>query len=79
MTDEPIVAPVPVVPEPPVTDRWQLWFFRLVQATGWAGIIYEAVFKNADRPWLLLWFGAMILGARGLDLIARVVARKVTG
>lgn len=52
---------------PPRSDPWSRWFFRAVQMVGLALGVHEAL--GAGRPYVLLFCGALILGAAGLRFI----------
>jgi hypothetical protein len=56
----------------PTPDRWSRWFFRLVQLVGLALGVNEALGRG--RPWVLLFSGALILGAIGLRIMLRGAA-----
>lgn len=52
-------------------DRWTVWFFRIVQVAGLALILFEALAKDKDRPYLLLVASAMMLGSVGMNMMLR--------
>lgn len=56
-------------------DRWQVWFWRLVQFVGVLIVLYEVVIEHRERPWIDLTALAMILGAQGVIMALRVVSR----
>lgn len=54
-------------------EWWWKWVLRI---TGLGGIVYETVVQQADRPWLLLMFGAMVGLANLGPLEQRVLGRS---
>lgn len=56
----------------PPPDRWSRWFFRLVQGTGLALGVHEGL--GAGRPFVMLFAGALILGAVGVRILIRGVS-----
>lgn len=57
------------VPRP---DYWSRWFFRLVQVVGVAIAVHEVL--GAGRPFVLLFAGALILGAVGVKTLVMGIA-----
>lgn len=51
---------------PPSPDRWGTWFPRLIQSLGAAGGFNEIFINKAERPWVLLFIGGLILGMEGV-------------
>ncbi len=41
-------------------DRWLAWFPVLLRYGALAGVFYETIFEQFDRPYLLALFGAML-------------------
>jgi len=60
---------MPSQPTPKPTDRWSLWFFRLVQTVGLAIGVYEVKFTAHAQISVLLYSAALILGSFGLKLL----------
>lgn len=58
------------------SDPWQIWFSRLVQVAGLGIMVFEAVGRKAERPWLMLFATGMMLGGIGLQLVLRWVAGR---
>jgi hypothetical protein len=56
---------------PLTSDPWSIWFSRLIQVSGSALVIYEALAEHSDRPVLLLVATSMMLGGVGLQLVLR--------
>ncbi len=54
-------------------DRFQVWFWRLVQIVGLLVVCYEVVVEKRERPWIDLLAVAMILGAQGIVMLLRSV------
>lgn len=52
-------------------DYWSRWFFRLVQVVGLAIGIHETL--GPGRLFVLLFAGALILGAVGVRILLRGV------
>lgn len=77
MTDQPTPLPPPVVPAAPTRDPWSIWFSRVMQVVGLLLVIYEAVAKDRDRPYLLLVAMAMMLGGLGLQLVLRWLLKRL--
>lgn len=56
----------------PRPDYWSRWFFRLVQAVGLALGVHESLGRG--RLSVLLFSGALILGAVGVRMLVRGLA-----
>lgn len=52
-------------------DRFQVWFWRLVQFVGLLIVCYETLIEQRERPWLDLTALSMIAGAQGILLMLK--------
>ncbi|WP_146175454.1 hypothetical protein [Paraconexibacter algicola] len=60
--------PTPRRPERP--DRWATLYPRAVQTVGLLGAIHEIAISREDRPFVLLFVAALLLGMEGLRAFA---------
>lgn len=70
-------GPLEEPPAPLNSDPWQIWFTRAVQVVGLGIMVFEAVGRKAERPWLMLFAAGMMLGGMGLQSIVRWAAGRI--
>lgn len=56
-------------------ENWLAWFPVLLRYGALAGVLYETIFEQFDRPYLLALFGAML----GLGEVTKAVQATRNG
>lgn len=64
---------------PSRNDPWSIWFWRIVQIIGLIVFLEQVIVSGSttrpDRPWILIFAMAMMLGGYGMVTLIRAVVR----